>query len=53
MGALAEFFYDPLDYISNFFYDPWIFWGVPPLLSLFWEGCQRLKRRSLGRPPRR
>jgi len=27
-----------LIYISNFFYDPWIFWGVPVLFALVWEG---------------
>jgi hypothetical protein len=32
-----------LVYISNFFYDPWIFWGVPLILALVWEGCRRLK----------
>jgi len=41
-----------LDYISNFFYDPWTFWGVPLLFAFAWEGYRRLgeglRRRSLG-----
>ncbi len=41
-----------LDYISNFFYDPWTFWGVPLVFALGWEGCRRLgekaRSRSLG-----
>ena len=31
-----------LDSISNFFYDPWTFWGVPLVFALFWEGYRRL-----------
>jgi hypothetical protein len=31
-----------LIYISNFFYDPWIFWGVPVFCALVWEGYRRL-----------
>ena len=47
MDPLSEFFYDPLDYISNFFNDPWTFWGVPLILALVWEGYRWLKDRLL------
>jgi hypothetical protein len=35
-----------LVYISNFFYDPWVFWGVPLILALVWEGCRHLRFRT-------
>lgn len=31
-----------LDYFSNFFYDPWTFWGVPLVFALAWEGYRGL-----------
>jgi hypothetical protein len=43
LDTISEVFYDPLDYISNFFCDPWIFWGVPLILALVWEGYRWLK----------
>lgn len=27
-----------LDAISNVFYDPWTFWGIPLVFALAWEG---------------
>jgi len=37
-----------LMYISNFFYDPWIFWGVPAFLALVWEGYCGLSEKWHG-----
>ena len=38
-----------LDSLSNVFYDPWIFWGVPLIFAFLWEGYVRLKDRMRGR----
>ena len=46
---MAGFFYDPLDTVSNLFYDPKIFWGVPLMFALLREGLRRLKERPPGR----
>jgi hypothetical protein len=32
-----------LVYISSFFYDPWVFWGVPLIFALIWEGYRNLR----------
>ena len=31
-----------LDKISQYFYDPLIFWGVPLALALVWSGLRRV-----------
>jgi hypothetical protein len=33
-----------LDYVSNFFYDPWTFWGIPLVFALAWEGYRCVTR---------
>jgi hypothetical protein len=40
--SISGFYDDPLDTISNFFYNPWTFWGVPLVLALLWESYRRL-----------
>jgi hypothetical protein len=42
VDSISGFFSDPLDYISNFFYNPWTLWGVPLVLALLWESYRRL-----------
>jgi hypothetical protein len=32
-----------LEQISNLFYDPEVFWGVPLVFALLYEGYRRLK----------
>ena len=44
MDSISGFFDDPLDTMSNFFYNPWTFWGVPLVLALLWESYRRLFR---------
>jgi hypothetical protein len=42
-----------LDAISDVFYDPWIFWGVPLVVALAWEGWRALAQglRARARRP--
>lgn len=30
-----------LDRLSEFFFDPWVFWGMPLALALTWTGSRR------------
>jgi len=32
-----------LDWFSEYFYDPVIFWGVPLALALVWAGIRRMR----------
>lgn len=33
-----------LERLSDIFYDPWVFWGVPLLLAVVLEGWRRRRR---------
>jgi hypothetical protein len=38
-----------LESVSNFFYDPWTFWGVPVAFALVWDMYRSLGERPRGR----
>ena len=39
-----------LEAVADFFYDPYVYWGLPLLLVVFWEAAMR--PRSPGPGPR-
>lgn len=42
-----------LEWLSNLFYDPWVFWGAPLVLAVMLEVGWRLRpRTSTGPAPR-
>jgi hypothetical protein len=40
----AEAIWQLLEQLSNFFYDPEIFWGVPLIIALLWALVRRHHR---------
>lgn len=41
VNASALFFWELLERISNFFYDPTMYWGVPLILAVLWAIFRR------------
>lgn len=33
-----------LEWLSDLFYDPWIFWGIPLIPAMLLEGLRRWRR---------
>ena len=37
VGTTPLAFWELLERVSNYFYDPTVFWGLPLLLAVLWE----------------